>query len=81
MPHTPTHARRRRLGLLYSRGLTCIGICMLKIRRPRDRRIFSMEIPYLGKAGFISRRGPGNKTRIETGGFTIRLFKMLPGLY
>ena len=81
MPNTPTHARRRSLGLLHSCGLTSIGIPMLKIRRPRDRLIFSMGIPYLGKMGFILRRGPGNKARIETDGFTIRLFKMLPGLY
>ena len=32
---------------------------MLKIRRSRDRLIFNMGIPYLGKTVFILRRGPG----------------------
>ena len=32
---------------------------MLNIRRSRDRLIFSIESPYLGKMVFILRRGPG----------------------
>ena len=32
---------------------------MLKIRRSRDRLIFNMGSPYLGKTVFILRRGPG----------------------
>ena len=35
-----------------------IEIPMLKIRRPRDRLISNMVIPYLGKTVFILRRGP-----------------------
>ena len=31
---------------------------MLKIRRSRDRLIFNMESPYLGKTVFRLRRGP-----------------------
>ena len=31
---------------------------MLKIRRSRDRLIFNMGLPYLGKTVFILRRGP-----------------------
>ena len=38
--------------------LTNIGISMLKIRRSRDRLIFNMEIPYLGKTVFILKTGP-----------------------
>ena len=33
---------------------------MLKIRRSRDRLIFNMQIPYLGKTVFILRQGLGH---------------------
>ena len=39
--------------------VTNIEIPMLKIRRSRNRLIFGMEIPYMGKAVFILRRSPG----------------------
>ena len=44
--------------------LTNIGIPMLKIRRSRDRLIFNMGSPYLGKTVFILRQPPAENPRI-----------------
>ena len=50
----PEHCGRLNIKMSYQ----YIGIPMLKIRWSRDRLIFNMGIPYLGKTVFILRRGP-----------------------
>ena len=46
---------------------------MLKTRLSRDRFIFSMGIPYLGKTVFMFRRGPGGLDHSEKAGNRLNL--------